>query len=120
MLHAPDSAQAQLAAALAPLPQGLSTGQLEALQQTSPSPEPGIGKTQQLLAQLLQLKPDWAVSFGDRLVQQALTLWPEEAKPRAALAETDEYRCASRFRSEWMASGYGAVAAIDEQAERTG
>ena len=83
MLHAPDSAQAQLAAALAPLPQGLSTGQLEALQQTSPSPEPGIGKTQQLLAQLLQLKPDWAVSFGDRLVQQALTLWPEEAKPLA-------------------------------------
>ena len=67
----------------APLPQGLSTGQLEALQQTSPSPEPGIGKTQQLLAQLLQLKPDWAVSFGDRLVQQALTLWPEEAKPLA-------------------------------------
>ena len=83
MLHAPDSAQAQLAAALAPLPQGLSTGQLEALQQTSPSPEPGIGRTQQLLAQLLQLKPDWAVSFGDRLVQQALTLWPEEAKPLA-------------------------------------
>ena len=83
MLHAPDSAQAQLAAALAPLPQGLSTGQLEALQQTSPSPEPGIGRTQQLLAQLLQLKPDWAVSFGDRLVQQALTLWPEAAKPLA-------------------------------------
>lgn len=41
------------------------------------------GKTQQLLAQLLQLKPDWAVSYGDRLVQQALTLWPEEAKPLA-------------------------------------
>lgn len=83
MMHAPDSAQTQLAASLTPLPEGLSTAQLQALQQTSPSPEPGIGKTQQLLAQLLQLKPDWAVSFGDRLVQQALTLWPEEAKPLA-------------------------------------
>ncbi|MFJ1266909.1 VasL domain-containing protein, partial [Acinetobacter baumannii] len=67
----------------APLPEGLSTAQLQALQQTSPSPELGISKTQQLLAQLLQLKPDWAVSYGDRLVQQALTLWPEEAKPLA-------------------------------------
>ncbi|EGK60413.1 ImpA domain protein [Enterobacter hormaechei ATCC 49162] len=83
MMHAADSAQMQLAATLAPLPEGLSTAQLQALQQTSPSPELGISKTQQLLAQLLQLKPDWAVSYGDRLVQQALTLWPEEAKPLA-------------------------------------
>ncbi len=64
-------------------PEGLSTAQLQALQQTSPPPEPGISKTQQLLAQLLHLKPDWAVSYGDRLVQQALTLWPEEAKSLA-------------------------------------
>ncbi len=81
------------------LPQVLSTAQLKALQQTSPSPEMGIGRTQQLLAQLLQLKPDWAVSYGDSLVQQALTLWPAEAKPLAlhwqkqmsvaALAESD-------------------------------
>lgn len=83
MMHAADSAQTQLAATLAPLPEGLSTAQLQALQQTSPPPELGISKTQQLLAQLLQLKPDWAVSYGDRLVQQALTLWPEEAKPLA-------------------------------------
>ncbi|HCA7672191.1 TPA: type VI secretion system protein TssA [Enterobacter hormaechei] len=64
-------------------PEGLSTAQLQALQQTSPPPEPGISKTQQMLAQLLHLKPDWAVSYGDRLVQQALTLWPEEAKSLA-------------------------------------
>ncbi|CAH3295280.1 hypothetical protein AI2697V1_1941 [Enterobacter cloacae] len=83
MMHAPDSAQMQLAASLAPIPEGLSTAQLQALQQTSPPPEPGISKTQQMLAQLLHLKPDWAVSYGDRLVQQALTLWPEEAKSLA-------------------------------------
>ncbi len=83
MMHAPNSAQMQLAASLAPIPEGLSTAQLQALQQTSPPPEPGISKTQQMLAQLLHLKPDWAVSYGDRLVQHALTLWPEEAKPLA-------------------------------------
>ena len=42
----------QLAASLAPIPEGLSTAQLQALQQTSPPPEPGISKTQQMLAQL--------------------------------------------------------------------
>ena len=51
-MHAPDSVQTQLAASLTPLPDGLSTAQLQALQQTSPPPEPGISKTQQLLAQL--------------------------------------------------------------------
>ncbi|VFS40372.1 type VI secretion system protein VasL [Enterobacter cancerogenus] len=43
----------------------------------------GIDKTQQQLARLLRLKPDWAVSYGDSLVRQALTLWPEQAKPLA-------------------------------------
>ncbi len=41
MMHAPDSAQMQLAASPAPIPEGLSTAQLQALQQTSPPPEPG-------------------------------------------------------------------------------
>ena len=29
----------------------------------------------------MQLKPDWAISYGDELLKQALTLWPEQAKP---------------------------------------
>jgi len=27
--------------------------------------------------------PDWVVRYGDALVQQALTLWPVQAKPLA-------------------------------------
>ena len=82
-LHQPDPAQTQLAATLAPLPAALSTEQLQSLRHMSPSPASGIDKTQQQLAQLLRLKPDWAVSYGDSLVRQALTLWPEQAKPLA-------------------------------------
>ncbi|ELW1647270.1 type VI secretion system ImpA family N-terminal domain-containing protein [Enterobacter oligotrophicus] len=82
-VHQPDPAQVQFTASLTPLPTVLSNEQLQSLRQKSPSPEEGIKHTQQQLAQLSQLKPDWAVSYGDSLVQQALTLWPEQAKPLA-------------------------------------
>ncbi len=45
------------------------------------SAETGIRQTQQALTRLSQLKPDWAISYGDNLVQQAHRLWPEQAKP---------------------------------------
>lgn len=70
-------------ARFSPLPTVLSAEQLQTLRQQSPSAEPGIKQTQQQLAQLLQLKPDWALSYGTHLAQQALTLWPEQAKPLA-------------------------------------
>lgn len=77
----PDPAEARLAATLSPLPVALSTEQQTVLRQKSLPPEPGIKQTQQQLERLAQLKPDWAVSYGDNLVQQALTLWPEQAIP---------------------------------------
>ncbi|MES0265760.1 VasL domain-containing protein, partial [Citrobacter sedlakii] len=56
---------------------------LQSFRQSSPSPETGIKQTQQQLARLAQLKPDWVIRYGDSLVQQALILWPEQAKPLA-------------------------------------
>lgn len=82
-MHTPDPAQTQLDATLAPLPDELSKAQLQALRQASPSPVAGLSKTQHRLAQLRELKPDWAWRYGDSLVQQALILWPQEAKPLA-------------------------------------
>ncbi|CZV86296.1 VasL domain-containing protein [Enterobacter cloacae] len=82
-MHTPDPAQTQLDATLAPLPDELSKAQLQALRQASPSPMAGLSKTQNRLAQLRELKPDWAWRYGDSLVQQALILWPQEAKPLA-------------------------------------
>ncbi len=82
-MHTPDPAQTQLDATLAPLPDELSKAQLQALRQASLSPVAGLSKTQNRLAQLRELKPDWAWRYGDSLVQQALILWPQEAKPLA-------------------------------------
>lgn len=81
--HPSDSGQMRFPARFSPLPTVLSAEQLQTLRQQSPSAEPGIKQTQQQLAQLLQLKPDWALSYGTHLAQQALTLWPEQAKPLA-------------------------------------
>lgn len=78
-----ETALRQFTAMLTPLPAALSAEQLRSLRQHTPTPETGIKQTQQRLAQLLQLKPDWALDYGDHLVQQALTLWPEQAKPLA-------------------------------------
>ena len=73
----------QFTATLAPLPVALSVEQLARLRQQTSLPETGIQQTQQQLTRLAQLKPDWAIRYGDSLVRQALALWPEQAKPLA-------------------------------------
>lgn len=83
LMHKPDPAQEQFAATLSPLPAALSDEQLRSLRQLSPSAETGITQTQQQLSRLALLKPDWVIRYGDSLVRQALTLWPEQAKPLA-------------------------------------
>lgn len=82
VMHRPDPVQVQFAATLAPLP-ALSARQLQSLRHTLPSAETGLKQTQQQLARITQSSPDRAIRYGDSLVQQALTLWPEEAKPLA-------------------------------------
>lgn len=78
--HSPDQEEVQFAASLAPLPVALSAEQLRSFQPRSPSADRGIMQTQQQLARLAQLKPDWAIDEGERLVRQALILWPEQAQ----------------------------------------
>lgn len=83
MLHRADPAQARFAATLAPLPTALDGEQLSSLRQHATSSASGIKQTQQQLSRLSQLKPDWAISYGNSLVQQASMLWPGQAKPLA-------------------------------------
>ncbi|HCS4218747.1 TPA: type VI secretion system ImpA family N-terminal domain-containing protein [Klebsiella aerogenes] len=80
VLYSSDQEQVQFAASLAPLPVALSAEQLRSFQPRSPSADKGILQTQQQLARLAELNPDWAIDDGERLVQQALTLWPEQAQ----------------------------------------
>ena len=80
-LHRPDQLQTQLAASLAPLPAPLAPEKLDMLRQQSPSSQTMIEQTQQQLARLDKLPPDWSITYSRKLTEQAQVLWPEQAKP---------------------------------------
>lgn len=80
-LHRPDPLQTQLAASLAPLPAPLAPEKLDMLRQQSPSSQTMIEQTQQQLARLDKLPPDWSITYSRKLTEQAQVLWPEQAKP---------------------------------------
>ncbi|MBJ9260182.1 type VI secretion system ImpA family N-terminal domain-containing protein [Citrobacter amalonaticus] len=79
-LHRPDPLQTQLAASLAPFPAPLSPEQLDMLRQQTPLPQDLIAQTQQQLAWLDKLPPDWNIDYSRQLLEQAQSLWPEQAK----------------------------------------
>ncbi|HAT1619103.1 TPA: hypothetical protein I8Y04_000748 [Raoultella planticola] len=79
--HRPDLLQTQLAASLAPLPATLTPAQLDVIRQQSPLLQTVITQTQQQLARLDKLPPDWNMVRSWQLLEQAQTLWPEQAKP---------------------------------------
>lgn len=82
-MHQPAAEKMQPDAMLSSLPVALSAESLPSPPSESTAHEAAIKHTQQQLAQLMLLKPDWAISYGDHLAQQALALWPEQAKPLA-------------------------------------
>ena len=83
-LNQPDPAEVQLADSLRPLPVTVTHMQLQSLRGSAMSPDSGISATQQQLVRLARLPPDWNIDYGNQVVQQALTLWPEQAGSLAA------------------------------------
>lgn len=79
-LHRPDPLQTQLAASLAPFPAPLTSEQLGMLRQQTPLPQDLIAQTQQQLARLDKLPPDWNPAYSRKLIEQVQALWPEQAK----------------------------------------
>lgn len=79
--HQPDPLQTQFSASLAPLPAPLTPEQLDILRQQPSSSHTVIAKTQQQLARLDKLPPDWNLSYARKLTEQVQVLWPEQAKP---------------------------------------
>lgn len=80
-LHRPDPLQTQLAASLTPFPAPLTPEQLDMLRQQTQLPQNLIAQTQQQLARLDKLPPDWNLEYSRKLTEQAYKLWPEQAKP---------------------------------------
>lgn len=80
-LHRPDLLQTQLAASLAPFPAPLTPEQLDILHQQTLLPQDFVARTQHQLDRLDKLPPDWNITYGRKLTEQAQELWPEQAKP---------------------------------------
>lgn len=80
-LHRSDPLQTQLAASLAPFPVTLMPEQLDMLRQQTPLPQVLVAQTQQQLARLDELPPDWDIAYSRKLIEQVQALWPEQAKP---------------------------------------
>ncbi|WP_217479103.1 VasL domain-containing protein [Enterobacter chuandaensis] len=80
LLSRPDPLTAQIAASLAPLPEALTPVQQNALTQRGTLPSTFIADTQQQLARLDKLPPDWNISYSLQLLEQLQTLRPEESK----------------------------------------
>ena len=81
VLNRPMSEERQLEATLTPLPQPLSPTQLNRLWYDSSLTEIEGGRlvdsTRQQLAWLQSLPRDWAQQYGQHLIRQARTLWPD-------------------------------------------
>ncbi|WP_336239301.1 VasL domain-containing protein [Enterobacter chuandaensis] len=80
LLSRPDPLTAQIAASLAPLPEALTPVQQNALTQRGTLPSTFISDTQQQLARLDKLPPDWSIVYSLQLLEQLETLRPEESK----------------------------------------
>lgn len=85
-------------ASLAPLPEALTPAQQEALAQRGTLPSTFIRETQQQLARLDKLPPDWNISYSLELLAQLQTLRPGEAKS---------------LTSQWQQKFYAAALPVD-------
>ncbi|NKE95899.1 VasL domain-containing protein [Pantoea agglomerans] len=79
--HQPVPLQTQLTASLVPFPAPLTSEQLDMSRQQAPLPQVLITQTQQQLARLDKLPPDWNIDYSRQLLEQVRVLWQEQAKP---------------------------------------
>lgn len=110
-MHQSDPAQEPDAVTLSPLPATRSVDR-----RLHPTSETDIRQTQRQLEQLLQLKPDWALSYGDSLVQQALRLSPEEGK--ALAHQWQQQKDASSLAPESLTGWHQGVTQLEQLAKR--
>ncbi|SFT93431.1 type VI secretion system protein VasL [Kosakonia arachidis] len=65
------------------LPVPLAPEKRDMLRRQAPLPQAVITQTQQQLARLDKLPPDWNIVYSRQLIEQARVLWPEQAKSMA-------------------------------------
>lgn len=115
-LSRPDPLAAQVAASLAPLPEALTPVQQNALTQRGTLPTTFISDTQQQLARLDKLSPDWNISYSLQLLKQLQTLRPEEAK--ALIIQWQKKFNATALPVDAMNSWYQGMMTLQQLSDR--
>ena len=117
-LHRPDPLQTQLAASLSPLPAPLAPEKLDILRQSTKATlsKDLIAQTQQQLARLDKLPPDWNIAYSRQLIEQARELWPEQVKPVAL--HWQQQLTAAALPTERLNSWYQGMTALQKLSDR--
>ncbi len=115
-LYRPDPLTTQAIASLAPLPEVLTPVQQDALTQRGTLPSTFISDTQQQLARLDKLSPDWNISYSLQLLKQLQTLRPEEAK--ALIIQWQKKFNATALPVDAMNSWYQGMMTLQQLSDR--
>lgn len=115
-LHRPDLLQTQLAASLSPFPAPLTSEQLGMLRQQTPLAQDHIAQTQQQLARLDKLPPDWNIAYSKKLIEQVQALWPEQAEP--LIQQWQQQLNAAALPTEQLNGWYQGMATLQKLSNR--
>lgn len=115
-LHRPDPLQTQFSASLSPLPAPLAPEQLDILRQQATLSKDLIAQTQQQLARLDKLPPDWNIAYSRQLIEQAKELWPEQVKPVAL--HWQQQLTAAALPTERLNSWYQGMTSLQKLSDR--
>lgn len=114
--HQPDPLQTQLTASLMPFPTPITPEQLNILRQHTPLPQNLIAQTQQQLARLEKLPPDWDIAYGRKLIEQVQALWPEQAK--SLLHQWQQQLNAAALPAEQLNGWYLGMTTLQKLSDR--
>nr|WP_314984649.1 VasL domain-containing protein [uncultured Pantoea sp.] len=114
--HQPDPLQTQLKASLMPFPAPITPEQLNILRRQTPLPQNLIAQTQQQLARLDKLPPDWDIAYGRKLIEQVQALWPEQAK--SLLHQWQQQLNAAALTTEQLNGWYQGMTTLQKLSDR--
>ncbi|MCP2233592.1 MULTISPECIES: VasL domain-containing protein [Erwinia] len=102
LVQRPDPLIDHLAATLSPLAMPLTGEQVDSLKRQNYQPEKIREHTEQQLAWLITLSPDWSFDYGQRLVRQAQAFKPQDAAVGKMAAEWQQQLKATALPEEAM------------------
>lgn len=114
-LHRPDEATKAMAASVAWIPEAMTPAQTEAFRRR----ESGRSDAGMWLARItsqvnwiMNLAPGWRLRYGQGLVAQAQTLWPDEPATRALVQHWEQYQAGRKLPASQLNGWHDGMAQL--------